>query len=113
MPDDFGLDISDDLTARELRLVRVKESELETIITLIFLDIGMPDMDGYETCRRLRAEPVSRRPYIVALTGWGQTADRQRALDGGFDAHFTKPADPHSLEALLSDDSLFSKPASV
>jgi PAS domain S-box-containing protein len=70
---------------------------------VILLDIGMPGMDGYETCRRLRAEPASRHAFIVALTGWGQPHDREQALAGGFDAHLTKPADPHVLRALLAN----------
>jgi CheY-like chemotaxis protein len=69
---------------------------------VILLDIGMPDMDGYETCRRLRAEDFGRRAYIVAVTGWGQQQDRERALADGFDAHLTKPADPRVLEQLLA-----------
>jgi CheY-like chemotaxis protein len=62
----------------------------------ILLDIGMPDMDGYETCRRLRAE-IGREVSIIALTGWGQEQDRSRAFEAGFDAHLTKPADPQQL----------------
>ena len=68
---------------------------------VILLDIGMPDMDGYETCRSLRASPAGRDCVIFALTGWGQDHDRQRALAGGFDAHLTKPADPQVLASLL------------
>jgi PAS domain S-box-containing protein len=67
----------------------------------IFLDIGMPGLDGYETCRRLREHPAGRTAYVVALTGWGQPQDRERALALGFDAHVTKPADPATLAALL------------
>jgi PAS domain S-box-containing protein len=70
---------------------------------VILLDIGMPDMDGYETCRRLRAQPDGHVAYIVAVTGWGQPHDRERALAEGFDAHLTKPADPRTLEDLLAD----------
>jgi signal transduction histidine kinase/ActR/RegA family two-component response regulator len=70
---------------------------------VILLDIGMPDMDGYETCRRLRAQPSGRAAYIVAATGWGQPHDRERALAEGFDAHLTKPADPQVLEGLLAN----------
>jgi PAS domain S-box-containing protein len=70
---------------------------------VILLDIGMPGMDGYETCRRLRATPVGGSAYIVAVTGWGQPHDRERALSEGFDAHMTKPADPRALEKLLAD----------
>jgi two-component system CheB/CheR fusion protein len=69
---------------------------------IVFLDIGMPRMDGYAVCRRIRAE-ASRRPMIlVALTGWGQAQDKRRALDAGFDAHLTKPVDPAVLERVLA-----------
>jgi len=68
---------------------------------VVLLDIGMPGMDGFETCRRLRAEPYGKDAYIVALTGWGQEQDRARSLSSGFDAHLTKPADPRQLESLL------------
>jgi CheY-like chemotaxis protein len=53
---------------------------------VVLLDIGLPDMDGYEACRRLRAE-FGRDTSIVALTGWGQERDKQRAFEAGFDAH--------------------------
>jgi PAS domain S-box-containing protein len=69
---------------------------------VILLDIGMPGMDGYETCRQLRASCFGRAAFIAALTGWGQEQDRQRALAEGFDAHLTKPADPRALVALLA-----------
>ena len=68
---------------------------------LVLLDIGMRDMDGYETCRHLRDEEAGRDATIVALTGWGQDRDRQRSLEAGFDAHMTKPADPKELRRLL------------
>jgi CheY-like chemotaxis protein len=70
---------------------------------VVLLDIGMPAMDGYETCRRIRSESSVRDLFIVALTGWGQEQDKQRAHDAGFDAHLTKPADPASLARLLAD----------
>jgi CheY-like chemotaxis protein len=70
---------------------------------VILLDIGMPDMDGYETCRQLRTQPSGQLAYIVAVTGWGQLHDRDRALAEGFDAHLTKPADPRMLEGLFAD----------
>jgi PAS domain S-box-containing protein len=69
---------------------------------VILLDIGMPEMDGYEVCRRLRATPVGARAFIVAITGWGQLHDRDRAIASGFDAHLTKPADLRALAALLA-----------
>jgi PAS domain S-box-containing protein len=66
------------------------------------LDIGMPVLDGFEVCRRLRERPQSRDMLIVALTGWGQTEDKQRSEEAGFDQHLVKPADIRELEHLLA-----------
>jgi PAS domain S-box-containing protein len=65
------------------------------------LDIGMPDLDGYEVARRLRAEPWAGPLYLVAITGWGQDEDLERARRAGFDQHYTKPVDPDEVAALL------------
>ena len=70
--------------------------------TLVLLDIDMPGMDGYETCRRIRAA-VGRAVRVVALTGWGQEQDKREAERAGFDAHLTKPADPTALDRLLAE----------
>jgi CheY-like chemotaxis protein len=70
---------------------------------VILLDIGMPGMDGYETCRRLRQDHGTGRTVIVALSGWGQEGDKRRAAEAGFDAHLTKPANPSVLERLLAE----------
>ncbi|HEX4152656.1 MAG TPA: ATP-binding protein [Steroidobacteraceae bacterium] len=67
------------------------------------IDIGMPDIDGYAVARSLRQQPWSDHLALVALTGWGQDGDRERARAAGFDHHLTKPADPERLEALISD----------
>jgi DNA-binding response OmpR family regulator len=67
---------------------------------VVVLDIGLPDMDGYEACRRLRAA-FGREVSIIALTGWGGERDKQRAFDAGFDAHLTKPADPLELSETI------------
>ncbi len=69
---------------------------------VVFLDIGMPSMDGYEVCRRIRQDAMGQRMIIVAVTGWGQDRDQQRAADAGFDAHLTKPADPADLKRVLA-----------
>jgi PAS domain S-box-containing protein len=74
---------------------------------LIVLDIGMPGLDGYATCRRIREEPWGRDIVIVALTGWGQQEARQKSRDAGFDAHLVKPVDPSTLIGLLSDHPAF------
>ena len=68
---------------------------------IVILDIGMPRLDGYETCRRIRAE-FGSEVIVVALTGWGQERDKQNARRAGFDVHLTKPADPVALEQLLA-----------
>jgi CheY-like chemotaxis protein len=69
------------------------------------LDIGMPDMSGYEVAAELRREPWGRRILLIALTGWGQDDDRRRAREAGFDRHLTKPIDPEALDALLAQES--------
>lgn len=68
---------------------------------LIFLDLGMPKIDGYETARRIRALPEGRSVKLVALTGWGQGQIQDRARDAGFDCQLTKPAGIEELQALL------------
>jgi signal transduction histidine kinase len=61
---------------------------------VVLLDLGMPGMDGCEVCRRLRALPSGRDIVIIAVTGWGQQADRARTAAFGFDAHLVKPVNP-------------------
>jgi signal transduction histidine kinase/ActR/RegA family two-component response regulator len=68
------------------------------------LDIGLPGIDGYELARRFRESEQTRAIRLVAVTGWGQDTDRQRARDAGFDAHFTKPAEPGMLLAVVHGD---------
>jgi signal transduction histidine kinase len=66
------------------------------------LDIGMPGLDGYEVARRIRAAPWGRDLTLVAITGWGQEADRRRSQEAGFDSHLVKPVNPGELAALLA-----------
>jgi signal transduction histidine kinase/ActR/RegA family two-component response regulator len=66
------------------------------------VDIGLPDIDGYQLARRLREMPAGRTMYLVALTGYGQPEDRRRALDSGFDAHFVKPIDSDDLRRIVA-----------
>jgi CheY-like chemotaxis protein len=70
---------------------------------VVFLDIGLPKLSGYEACRRIRAEPWAAGTLIVALTGWGQEADRRRSREAGFDHHSVKPVDPADLSRLLAE----------
>jgi two-component system CheB/CheR fusion protein len=70
--------------------------------SVVFLDIAMPGMDGYETARRLRSMPEGRDLALVALTGWGQDEDRRRSRAEGFAKHLLKPVDAEALRGLLS-----------
>ena len=69
---------------------------------VIFLDIGLPIMDGYAVARTLRGMPEFTQVHIAAVTGWGQEEDRQKAREAGCDSHFTKPLAPTMLEDLLA-----------
>ncbi len=69
---------------------------------LALLDIGMPRLNGFEACRRIREQTWGRGVVLVAVTGWGQEEDKRRATEAGFDHHLTKPADPAALERLLA-----------
>jgi len=66
------------------------------------LDIGMPDLNGYEVAERIRREAWGERIKLIAVTGWGQPEDKRRALAAGFNYHLTKPVDPAQLEALFT-----------
>ena len=68
---------------------------------VVFLDIGLPDMTGYDVARRMRMLPTMEKTLLVALTGWGTQDDRQRTRDAGFDRHLTKPAELPAVEELL------------
>jgi CheY-like chemotaxis protein len=70
---------------------------------VVLLDLGMPEVDGYEIARRLRAEPWGNQLKLVALTGWGQLGDRERSRDAGFDQHLVKPVEPALLRKTLDE----------
>jgi PAS domain S-box-containing protein len=71
---------------------------------IVLLDIGLPGLNGYEAAMRMRLHtPEGARPTLVALTGWGQLQDRERAAEAGFDLHMTKPIDPAVIMALARD----------
>lgn len=67
------------------------------------LDLGLPGLDGHELARRLRAKEGGDRLMLIAMTGWGRDADRQRSLDAGFDAHFVKPVSVTDVCGLLAN----------
>lgn len=89
--------------------VRQAHSGLEAIETartfepeFIFMDLGMPDMSGIEASRRIRQLALTSRPLIVALTGFGQDADRHLTAVAGIDEHLVKPAQITRIESLLN-----------
>jgi len=69
----------------------------------VLFDIGMPDLTGYEVAGRMRTTRWGRDALLIALTGWGQKEDIERASGAGFDSHMTKPADPQRIEQQLED----------
>ena len=95
-----------ELMGHEVRSVHDGASALETAAAfrpdVVLLDIGLPDIDGYEVAPRLRQQPGLERIALAALTGWGQEEDRLRARTAGFDHHFVKPIDVDGLRAWLA-----------
>jgi CheY-like chemotaxis protein len=67
----------------------------------LLLDIGLPDFNGYELARKIRAAPWGRDAVLIAVTGWGQEEDRRLALEAGCNHHLTKPIAPETVESLL------------
>ena len=76
----------------------VRDEEADVVV----MDIGMPQVNGYEAARRIRSHPSGRRVTLIALTGWGQYADRRLAVQAGFDFHFVKPVDVRALMGCLA-----------
>jgi CheY-like chemotaxis protein len=70
---------------------------------VVLLDIGLPGMDGYEVARQLRQMPELAGAFLVALTGYGSVADREKAHEAGFDEHLVKPADLNQLRRWLEE----------
>jgi signal transduction histidine kinase/ActR/RegA family two-component response regulator len=96
-----------ELDGHEVAVVHDGLAALERVDTfapeVIFLDIGLPGMDGYEVARRVRLRPEGQRPRVVALTGYGQASDRQRSREAGFDTHLVKPAALDTVRALVME----------
>ncbi|HSR96405.1 MAG TPA: PAS domain-containing protein [Kofleriaceae bacterium] len=69
---------------------------------VVLLDIGLPKLNGYEACRRIRALDAGKDVLLIAQTGWGQSEDRRRTREAGFDHHLVKPLDPQVLRKLLT-----------
>jgi CheY-like chemotaxis protein len=93
------------LDGHEVRVAHEGQSALEQAASfapeVVLLDIGLPGLDGYQVVRRMRELPQLDRTLIVALTGFGQESDRERALQAGFDEHLVKPVDLDTIQAVL------------
>jgi CheY-like chemotaxis protein len=68
---------------------------------IVLLDIGMPDMNGYDVARAIRNQPWGQGILLLAITGWGQPDDKESARAAGFDRHLTKPVNPDSVEDII------------
>ena len=80
---------------------RTSSSSATSTTRLVLLDIGLPQIDGYEVARRVRADPALKDVKLVATTGYGNEKDLQLAREAGFDAHLIKPIDFADVEKLL------------
>jgi CheY-like chemotaxis protein len=78
----------------------------------MILDIGMPRLTGDQVARAVRSEPWGQRVFLVAVTGWGEPEDKERASAAGFDHHLTKPIDVDVMEKLLGDFAARAQPGS-
>jgi len=70
---------------------------------VVLLDIGLPKLNGYDACRKIREQPSGKGIVLIALTGWGQDEDRDKSKAAGFDAHLVKPVDYAALMKLLAE----------
>jgi signal transduction histidine kinase/ActR/RegA family two-component response regulator len=70
---------------------------------VVLLDLGLPIVDGFETCRRIREQAWGKSMLLIAITGWGQDIDRQKSTAAGFDHHLVKPIDARTLAAIVND----------
>jgi CheY-like chemotaxis protein len=94
------------LSGHEVRIAHTGQAGLaaarEFEPGVIFLDIGLPDIDGCDVARELRADARSAGATLIALTGWGGSEDRERTESAGFDHHLTKPVEPAHIDAVLA-----------
>jgi CheY-like chemotaxis protein len=75
----------------------------EFLPDVAILDLGLPDLSGYDVARQMRREPALAGVQLIALSGWGQDEHQQQAREAGFDQHLIKPADPDELLGLLAE----------
>lgn len=102
-----SLQIYLEILGHRVELVHTGHAALERVNRsmpeVIFLDIGLPDMTGYEVAQAIRSTQSDRSPLILAITGWGTQKDKDQAIDAGCDAHFTKPIDVQEIEKVINE----------
>jgi DNA-binding response OmpR family regulator len=95
------------MSGAEVRTVNGGAQAVEVASTfrpnIVFLDIGMPRLNGLDTARQIRKQSWGSDMFLVALSGWGTEEDKRHAAKAGFDEHLTKPANPLEIENLVSD----------
>ncbi len=69
---------------------------------VVLMDLGLPRIDGFDACRRIREQPWGKRILMIAITGWGQDVDRRKSQEAGFDHHLVKPVEASDISALMS-----------
>jgi signal transduction histidine kinase len=69
---------------------------------VVLMDLGLPRIDGFDACRRIREQPWGKRMLVIAITGWGQDVDRRKSQEAGFDHHLVKPVDARAISALMN-----------
>lgn len=97
------------LDGHDVRVAYAGRQALETakdfLPDVAILDLGLPDLSGYDVARLMRQDPLLEQVSLIALTGWGQEEHKQRARDAGFDFHLTKPVDLDRLAAVIGPES--------
>ena len=98
-----------ELTGHEVRVAHDGEAAIRLAEQFrpqaMLVDLGMPGVDGYEACRRIRNTAWGQGMRMIAVTGWGQDEDRRRSAMAGFDGHLVKPVHPETLAKLLGSRS--------
>lgn len=94
------------VSGHDVRTAHDGEAALEAALDwrpeVVLLDIGLPGLDGFEVAKRMRRHPALLDVVLVALTGYGQDADRQRSQDAGFDRHLVKPVVPAMVQSIVA-----------